>query len=117
LEALHHLRSISLHPRPLATDEPDEKYISASARLALTSANHVIHLSRWWNPAVEDQCTDRIYRIGQDRPVQVHIPIAIHPQHREHSFDERLHALLRRKRDLSRQVLGLSPGGGTQADL
>jgi SNF2 family DNA or RNA helicase len=35
--------------------------------LTLTSANHVIHLSRWWNPAVEDQCTDRVYRIGQDR--------------------------------------------------
>jgi SNF2 family DNA or RNA helicase len=37
--------------------------------LTLTSANHVIHLSRWWNPAVEDQCTDRVYRIGQDQTV------------------------------------------------
>ena len=35
--------------------------------LTLTAANHVIHLSRWWNPAVEDQCTDRVFRIGQRR--------------------------------------------------
>ena len=47
--------------------------------LTLTAANHVIHLSRWWNPAVEDQATDRIYRIGQTRPVHVYYPIAIHP--------------------------------------
>ena len=39
--------------------------------LTLTSANHVIHLSRWWNPAVEDQCTDRVYRIGQERTVLI----------------------------------------------
>ncbi|MBL0295615.1 MAG: SWF/SNF helicase family protein [Betaproteobacteria bacterium] len=35
--------------------------------LTLTAANHVIHLSRWWNPAVEDQCSDRVYRIGRPR--------------------------------------------------
>ena len=40
--------------------------------LNLTRATHVIHYDRWWNPAVEDQATDRAYRIGQDRPVQVH---------------------------------------------
>ena len=40
--------------------------------LNLTRADHVIHLDRWWNPAVEDQATDRAYRIGQDKPVQVH---------------------------------------------
>ena len=40
--------------------------------LNLTRATHVIHFDRWWNPAVEDQATDRAYRIGQDRPVQVH---------------------------------------------
>jgi SNF2 family DNA or RNA helicase len=44
--------------------------------LTLTRANHVIHLSRWWNPAVEDQCTGRALRIGQRRPVTVHIPIS-----------------------------------------
>lgn len=40
--------------------------------ITLTAANHVVHLDRWWNPAVEDQATDRAYRIGQTRDVQVH---------------------------------------------
>src|SRR5690606_5482580 len=47
--------------------------------LTLTAANHVIHLSRWWNPAVEDQCTDRAYRIGQHKGVHVYFPMAVHP--------------------------------------
>ena len=42
--------------------------------LTLTAANNVIHLERWWNPAVEDQCTDRVYRIGQTKPVTVITP-------------------------------------------
>jgi superfamily II DNA or RNA helicase len=45
--------------------------------LTLTRANHVIHLSRWWNPAVEDQCTGRVLRIGQTRPVFIYIPMAV----------------------------------------
>src|SRR6266568_7859040 len=40
--------------------------------LNLTRATHVLHYDRWWNPAVEDQATDRVYRIGQTRTVQVH---------------------------------------------
>ena len=40
--------------------------------LNLTRADHVIHVDRWWNPAVEEQATDRAYRIGQTKPVQVH---------------------------------------------
>ncbi len=40
--------------------------------LNLTRANHVFHFDRWWNPAVEDQATDRAFRIGQKRNVQVH---------------------------------------------
>ena len=40
--------------------------------LNLTAANHVVHFDRWWNPAVEDQATDRAFRIGQQRNVQVH---------------------------------------------
>ncbi|MGY6646396.1 MAG: hypothetical protein ACXIVD_14360 [Salinarimonas sp.] len=47
----------------------------------------MILLSRWWNPAVEEQCNDRVHRIGQTRPVNVHIPMAVHPGYREHSFD------------------------------
>jgi SNF2 family DNA or RNA helicase len=74
--------------------------------LTLTSANHVIHLSRWWNPAVEDQSTDRVYRIGQVRPVEVHLPIAVHPKFGDSSFDVQLHRLLERKRALSQSALG-----------
>jgi SNF2 family DNA or RNA helicase len=74
--------------------------------LTLTSANHVIHLSRWWNPAVEDQSTDRVYRIGQARPVEVHLPIAVHPKFGDSSFDVQLHRLLERKRALSQSALG-----------
>lgn len=73
--------------------------------LTLTSANHVIHLSRWWNPAVEDQCTDRVYRIGQDRNVNVYYPMAIHPQYGESSFDGLLNGMLERKRELGRRML------------
>lgn len=73
--------------------------------LTLTAANHVIHLTRWWNPAVEDQCTDRVYRIGQGRPVHVYYPMAEHPRLGQGSFDAILHQLLDRKRKLSRQVL------------
>lgn len=75
--------------------------------LTLTRANHVIHLSRWWNPAVEDQSTDRVYRIGQKKDVHVYYPMAIHPDThvREHSFDLKLNSLLERKRQLSRDML------------
>jgi SNF2 family DNA or RNA helicase len=81
--------------------------------LTLTHANHVIHLSRWWNPAVEDQCTGRVVRIGQTRDVEVHIPIALLPQGRA-SFDQNLHALLERKRRLMRNAL--LPPNATEAD-
>ncbi|RNJ61804.1 MAG: ATP-dependent helicase [Porphyrobacter sp. IPPAS B-1204] len=75
--------------------------------LTITAANNVIHLSRWWNPAVEDQATDRAYRIGQTRPVTIHIPMAIHPDEAigPSSFDQRLDALMERKRSLSRGLL------------
>lgn len=75
--------------------------------LTITAANNVIHLSRWWNPAVEDQATDRAYRIGQTRPVTIHIPMAIHPDDAigPSSFDQRLDALMERKRSLSRGLL------------
>ncbi len=71
--------------------------------LTLTGANHVIHLDRWWNPAIEDQCTGRVLRIGQIRPVSVHIPQAVCSGRR--SFDINLHALLQRKRELFRDTL------------
>lgn len=75
--------------------------------LTLTAANHVIHLSRWWNPAVEDQATDRAYRIGQTRDVTVYLPQAVHPDPAvaPTSFDVKLHDLMERKRTLSRGLL------------
>jgi hypothetical protein len=83
--------------------------------LTLTAANHVVHLSRWWNPAVEDQATDRAFRIGQTRNVTVYLPQAIHPEPalRNTSFDLKLHALMERKRTLSR---GLFASGEDDSD-
>jgi elongation factor Ts len=73
--------------------------------LTLTAANHVIHLSRWWNPAVEDQCSDRAYRIGQTKDVHVYYPMAINPSDPESSFDLKLDQLMTRKRILSQKLL------------
>lgn len=75
--------------------------------LTLTAANNVIHLSRWWNPAVEDQSTDRVYRIGQEKDVNVYLPIAVHPNpaFRESSFDLKLNTLLEGKRQLMKDVI------------
>lgn len=87
---------------------------AAGTGLTLTAATHVIHLSRWWNPAVEEQCNDRVHRIGQTRPVTVHVPMAVHAGYREHSFDCLLHSLMQRKRRLARSALW--PMGDTQAD-
>ena len=75
----------------------------------MTRATHVVHYDRWWNPAVEDQATDRAYRIGQDRPVQVHRLIA------EGSLEDRIAALLEKKRELAEAVVGT--GEGWIADL
>lgn len=78
---------------------------AAGFGLTLTAANHVIHLNRWWNPAVEDQCSDRVYRIGQSRPVTIHLPLAVHPELGDQSFDCLLHGLLEEKRALSREIV------------
>jgi SNF2 family DNA or RNA helicase len=77
---------------------------AAGTGLNLTRAAHVVHYDRWWNPAVEDQATDRAYRIGQTRPVQVHKLIA------EGTVEERIAALLARKRELADAVLGSGEG-------
>jgi hypothetical protein len=85
--------------------------------LTITAANHVIHLSRWWNPAVEDQATDRVFRIGQTKDVFVHVPMAVHPEGalRDSSFDLRLNALIERKRTLTRDLF--LPPDASDADL
>ncbi len=68
--------------------------------LNLTRATHVIHYDRWWNPAVEDQATDRAYRIGQDRPVQVHRLVA------QGTLEDKIALLLERKRELADSIVG-----------
>ena len=70
--------------------------LSAGFGLNITKANHVVHYTRWWNPAKEDQATDRVYRIGQNLPVHVYFPIATTPGFK--TFDIILHELLERKR-------------------
>jgi len=72
--------------------------------LTLTRATHVMHYDRWWNPAVEDQATDRAYRIGQDRPVQVHRLIA------EGTLEDRIASLIDTKRQLADAVVGSGEG-------
>jgi superfamily II DNA or RNA helicase len=68
--------------------------------LTLTRATHVVHYDRWWNPAVEDQATDRAYRIGQDRPVQVHRLVT------ENTLEDRISAVIAAKRNLADAVVG-----------
>lgn len=87
---------------------------AAGTGLTLTAATHVIHLSRWWNPAVEEQCNDRVHRLGQTSPVTIHVPMAIHPGYRDHSFDCLLHSLMTRKRRLASSALW--PMGDTSED-
>lgn len=78
---------------------------AAGTGLTLTAANHVIHLERWWNPAVEDQCSDRCWRIGQRKDVIVHYPLAMLNDRNKTSFDAKLDQFLEKKRQLSRNVL------------
>jgi hypothetical protein len=68
--------------------------------LNLTSANHVIHIDRWWNPAVEDQATDRAFRIGQRRDVQVRKFVCVG------TLEERIDAMIEQKKALAEQVVG-----------
>ncbi|MGE5580221.1 MAG: DEAD/DEAH box helicase [Bacillota bacterium] len=76
---------------------------AAGVGLTITGANHVIHYTRWWNPAVENQATDRAHRIGQTRPVTVHIPIVTSPAGR--TAEQVLDTLLKRKRALASSVI------------
>lgn len=76
--------------------------------LNLTEANQVIHLDQWWNPAVEEQATDRVHRIGQERTVQVRRLIC------KGTLEERINELLQRKRELVDQVVGTTKGFVTQ---
>ncbi|MGY5102847.1 DEAD/DEAH box helicase [Streptomyces sp. 900105245] len=73
---------------------------AAGTGLNLTRAGHVVHFDRWWNPAVEEQATDRAYRIGQTQPVQVHRLVT------EGTVEDRIAEMLESKRALADAVLG-----------
>jgi SNF2 family DNA or RNA helicase len=68
--------------------------------LNLTSANHVFHYDRWWNPAVENQATDRAFRIGQQRTVNVHKMISAG------TLEERIDQMIEQKTELASQIIG-----------
>ncbi|MGH6802340.1 MAG: DEAD/DEAH box helicase [Methyloceanibacter sp.] len=75
--------------------------------LNLTAASHVIHFDRWWNPAVEDQATDRAFRIGQRKNVLVHKFVT------SGSVEEKIDQMIAAKRQLANQLLS----GGSEVDL
>ncbi|EQD27474.1 protein containing DNA/RNA helicase [mine drainage metagenome] len=68
--------------------------------LNLTAASHVLHFDRWWNPAVEDQATDRAHRIGQKRTVEVRTMVT------SGTLEETIDQVLKEKRELAKAVVG-----------
>jgi SNF2 family DNA or RNA helicase len=68
--------------------------------LNLTAASHVFHFDRWWNPAVEDQATDRAFRIGQTRNVQVHKFVCVG------TLEEKIDEMIERKQKVASRVVG-----------
>ncbi|CDN10290.1 Helicase, SNF2/RAD54 family [Richelia intracellularis] len=78
--------------------------------LNLTSANHVFHFDRWWNPAVENQATDRVFRIGQKRNVQVHKFVCTG------TLEEKIHDMIESKKQLAEQVVGTGEDWLTELD-
>ena len=78
--------------------------------LNLTRANHVFHFDRWWNPAVENQATDRVFRIGQTRNVQVHKFVCTG------TLEEKIHDMIESKKQLAEQVVGTGEEWLTELD-
>jgi SNF2 family DNA or RNA helicase len=76
--------------------------------LNLTAANHVFHFDRWWNPAVENQATDRAFRIGQRRNVQVHKFVCVG------TIEERIDQMIEQKKELAEVVVGAGEGWITE---
>ncbi|MFC5652690.1 DEAD/DEAH box helicase [Paenibacillus solisilvae] len=94
-----------------AEEQPSVFILSIKAGgvgLNLTAANHVFHFDRWWNPAVENQATDRAYRMGQTRDVQVHKFISLG------TLEERIDEMLENKQQLSDNVITSSEGWITE---
>jgi SNF2 family DNA or RNA helicase len=76
--------------------------------LNLTAASHVFHFDRWWNPAVENQATDRAFRIGQKKNVQVHKFVCLG------TIEERIDEMIEQKKELARNIVGTGEGWLTE---
>ncbi|HAF61694.1 MAG TPA: hypothetical protein DCK95_05160 [Anaerolineaceae bacterium] len=79
--------------------------MAAGYGINLTAANHVIHADRWWNPAVEDQATDRVHRIGQKKTVFIHHFLT------NGTLEEKIDRLLSKKRGIADQIIGAASEG------
>lgn len=93
------------------TDAPPIFILSLKAGgvgLNLTRANHVFHFDRWWNPAVENQATDRAFRIGQTKNVQVHKFLCAG------TLEEKIDEMIERKKSVAEQVVGAGEGWLTE---
>nr|WP_300909165.1 DEAD/DEAH box helicase [uncultured Acetatifactor sp.] len=92
----------------IVEDFQGEKYVpfmvvsvkAGGTGLNLTKANHVIHFDRWWNPAVENQATDRAFRIGQKKDVVVHKLVC------QGTIEEKIDAMIESKKELAENVIG-----------
>jgi SNF2 family DNA or RNA helicase len=84
---------------------------AAGTGLNLTAANHVVHVDRWWNPAVEDQATDRAFRIGQTKNVQVRKFICVG------TMEERVDEMIERKKALAQSIVGTGEGWLTELSV
>jgi SNF2 family DNA or RNA helicase len=95
-------------------DEPALFLLSLKAGgtgLNLTAASHVIHVDRWWNPAVEDQATDRAFRIGQRKNVQVRKFVCVG------TLEERIDAMIEEKKALADRIVGTGEGWLTELSV
>ncbi|WP_020468320.1 DEAD/DEAH box helicase [Zavarzinella formosa] len=96
------------------TADPDSPRIflislkAGGTGLTLTAANHVFHFDRWWNPAVENQATDRAFRIGQTRSVQVHKFVCVG------TMEEKIDQMIEQKKDIAGRVVGTGEGWLTE---
>ena len=78
--------------------------------ITLTQANHVFHFDRWWNPAVENQATDRAYRIGQEKTVFAHKMVTLG------TLEERIDQMLEEKQALADSIVGTDENWLTEMD-
>ncbi|NEP20097.1 MAG: SWF/SNF helicase family protein, partial [Leptolyngbya sp. SIO4C1] len=95
-------------PTPPALSESTKT--AGGVGITLTKANHVFHFDRWWNPAVEDQATDRAFRIGQEKKVFVHKFVAVG------TLEERIDEMIEDKKKLAGSIVGTDEAWLTELD-